>query len=241
MVRAARDTTTAWELIMLRVDVTKQLGEFTIEASFESQGRVTGLFGASGSGKTSLINMIAGLLRPDRGSIAIDGDVLDDTAARVHVSAHRRRIGYVFQDARLFPHLDVRRNLDYGRRMNRLADDPALWARVTDLLDIGRLLDRRPGQLSGGERQRVALGRALLSKPRLLLLDEPLGSLDEGRKVEILPYLVRLRDEANVPMVYVSHDAAEMRQLATQIVMLRHGQVTAFGGVKVLPLAGSPA
>ena len=226
---------------MLRVDVSRQLGEFSIEASFSSEGRVTGLFGASGAGKTSLINMIAGLLRPDRGSIVIDGETLDDTAARVHVPAHRRRIGYVFQDARLFPHLDVRRNLDYGRRMNRLADDPALWARVTDLLDIGRLLDRRPGQLSGGERQRVALGRALLSKPRLLLLDEPLGSLDEGRKVEILPYLVRLRDEANVPMVYVSHDAAEMRQLATQIVMLRHGQVTAFGGVKVLPLAGSPA
>jgi molybdate transport system ATP-binding protein len=226
---------------MLRVDITKKLGEFTLEASFTSEGRVTGLFGASGAGKTSLISMIAGLLRPDRGSIVIDGDVLDDTTARVHVPAHRRRIGYVFQDARLFPHLDVRQNLDYGRRMNRLAYDPAQWARVTDLLDIGGLLNRRPGQLSGGERQRVALGRALLSKPRLLLLDEPLGSLDEGRKVEILPYLVRLRDEANVPMVYVSHDAAEMRQLATQIVMLRHGRVTAFGGVKVLPLAGAPA
>ena len=226
---------------MLRVEAIKKLGEFTLEASFTSEGRVTGLFGASGAGKTSLINMIAGLLRPDRGSIIIDGDVLDDTAARVHVPAHRRRIGYVFQDARLFPHLDVRQNLDYGRRMNRLADDPAQRVRVTDLLDIGSLLDRRPGQLSGGERQRVALGRALLSKPRLLLLDEPLGSLDEDRKVEILPYLVRLRDEANVPMVYVSHDAAEMRQLATQIVMLRQGRVTAFGGVKVLPLAGSPA
>jgi molybdate transport system ATP-binding protein len=238
MVRAARHKAPARELIMLRVDVTKQLGEFTLQAAFTSEGRVTGLFGASGAGKTSLINMIAGLLRPDRGSIVIDGDVLEDTAARVHVPAHRRRIGYVFQDARLFPHLDVRQNLDYGRRMNRLADDPAQRARVTDLLDIGSLMDRRPGRLSGGERQRVALGRALLSKPRLLLLDEPLGSLDEGRKVEILPYLVRLRDEANVPMVYVSHDAAEMRQLATQIVMLRQGQVTAFGGVKVLS-AGS--
>jgi molybdate transport system ATP-binding protein len=241
MVRAARHQTPARELIMLRVDVTKQLGEFTLQASFTSEGRVTGLFGASGAGKTSLINMIAGLLRPDRGSIIVDGETLDDTAARVHIPAHRRRIGYVFQDARLFPHLDVRQNLDYGRRMNRLADDPTQHARVTDLLDIGRLLDRRPGQLSGGERQRVALGRALLSKPRLLLLDEPLGSLDEGRKVEILPYLVRLRDEANVPMVYVSHDAAEMRQLATQIVMLRHGQVTAFGGVKVLSAPVSPA
>jgi molybdate transport system ATP-binding protein len=220
---------------MLRVDVSKQLGEFSILACFASEGRVTGLFGASGAGKTSLINMIAGLLRPDHGTIAIDTEMLDDTAARVHIPAWRRRIGYVFQDARLFPHLDVGQNLDYGRRMNRLADDPAQRTRVTDLLDIGGLLDRRPGQLSGGERQRVALGRALLAQPRLLLLDEPLGSLDEERKVEILPYLVRLRDEAGIPMVYVSHDADEMRQLATQVVMLKRGRVTAFGGVEVLP------
>ncbi len=219
---------------MLRVDIKKQLGDFAIEASFESEGRVTGLFGASGAGKTSLINMIAGLLRPDRGAISLDGDLLDDVAAGVHVPAYRRRIGYVFQDARLFPHLDVAHNLDYGRRMNRLAPDPAQHRRVTDLLDIGHLLGRRPGRLSGGERQRVALGRALLSRPRLLLLDEPLGSLDEGRKEEILPYLTRLRDEAKVPMVYVSHDAAELRQLATRIVMLRRGRITAFGGVKVL-------
>lgn len=224
---------------MLRVDVTKQLGEFSIEACFASEGRVTGLFGASGAGKTSLINIIAGLLRPDRGVIVIDGETLDDTANRVHVPAHLRRIGYVFQDARLFPHLDVRQNLDYGRRMNRLADDAAQRRHVTDLLDIGSLLDRRPGRLSGGERQRVALGRALLAQPRLLLLDEPLGSLDEERKLEILPYLVRLRDEANVPMVYVSHDAGEMRQLATQVVMLRRGRVTAFGGPEVLPPAAS--
>ena len=220
---------------MLRVDVSRQLGEFAIDASFTSEGRVTGLFGASGAGKTSLVNMIAGLLRPDRGIITVDGETLDDTAAGSHIPAHRRRIGYVFQDARLFPHFDVRRNLDYGRRMNRLAEDLALWDRVTDLLDIGHLLDRRPGKLSGGERQRVALGRALLSQPRLLLLDEPLGSLDEERKEEILPYLVRLRDEAGIPMVYVSHDASEMRQLASQIVMLQRGRVTAFGGAEVLP------
>jgi molybdate transport system ATP-binding protein len=220
---------------MLRVDVSRRLGDFSIEASFTSEGRVTGLFGASGAGKTSLINMIAGLLRPDRGIIAVDGETLDDTMARAHVPVHRRRIGYVFQDARLFPHLNVRQNLDYGRRMNRLAENPAHRARVTDLLDIGDLLDRRPGRLSGGERQRVALGRALLSQPRLLLLDEPLGSLDEGRKDEILPYLVRLRDEAGIPMVYVSHDAAEMRQLATQIVMLQRGRVAALGGAEVLP------
>ena len=220
---------------MLRVDVAKQLGEFSLEASFESQGRVTGLFGASGAGKTSLVNMIAGLLVPDRGSIMIDGETVDDVEKRVHVPVHRRRIGYVFQDARLFPHLDVRQNLDYGRRMNHLADDPAQLQRITELLDIGNLLDRRPGKLSGGERQRVALGRALLSKPRLLLLDEPLGALDEDRRAEILPYLVRLRDEARIPMVYVSHDVAEMRQLATQIVLLKRGRVSSFGGVKVLP------
>src|SRR3954471_21412102 len=233
MVCAARLAAPARELTMLRVDITRQLGEFSLEASFESQGRVTGLFGASGAGKTSLINIIAGLLRPDRGSVALDGETLDDTSTRIHVPAHKRRIGYVFQDARLFPHLNVRQNLDYGRRMNRLAADPAQLKRITDLLDIGELLDRRPGQLSGGERQRVALGRALLSKPRLLLLDEPLGALDDARKMEILPYLVRLRDEG-IPMVYVSHDAAELRQLATQIVVLQRGRVTALGGVKVL-------
>ena len=225
---------------MLRVDVSKQLGEFTLEASFSSEGRVTGLFGASGAGKTSLINMIAGLVKPDRGTIALDGETLDDSAAGLHVPPHRRRIGYVFQDARLFPHLNVSQNLDYGRRMNRLTQDPAQQKRVIDLLDIGSLLDRRPGKLSGGERQRVAFGRALLSKPKLLLLDEPLGALDEGRKLEILPYLVRLRDEAGIPMVYVSHDAAELRQLATQIVMLKGGRITAFGGVKVLTTTSQP-
>ena len=226
---------------MLRVEVSKRLGEFTVEAAFASEGRVTGLFGTSGAGKTSLINMIAGLLRPDRGIIAIDGETLDDTSARTHVAVYRRRIGYVFQDARLFPHLDVRENLDYGRRMNRLTEDAVLWRRVTELLDIGQLLDRRPGRLSGGEGQRVALGRALLTQPRLLLMDEPLGSLDEERKEEILPYLVRLRDEAGIPMVYVSHDASEMRKLATQIAIIKRGRVTAFGGSEVLPAAHMPA
>jgi molybdate transport system ATP-binding protein len=226
-------------LTVLRVDVSKRLGEFFVEASFTSEGRVTGLFGSSGAGKTSLINMIAGLLTPDRGIIAIGDEVLDDTAACLHIPAHRRRIGYVFQDARLFPHLDVRRNLDYGRRMNGLARDPAGETRVIDLLDIGHLLDRRPGKLSGGERQRVALGRALLAQPRLLLLDEPLGSLDEERKTEILPYLIRLRDETGVPMVYVSHDPDELRQLASQIVVLKRGRVAAFGGAEVLAQANA--
>lgn len=179
--------------------------------------------------------MIAGLIRPDRGVIAIGGHTLDDTPRSVHVPAHLRRIGYVFQDARLFPQMDVRRNLDYGRRMNGLASDPAEQNRIVDLLDIGHLLDRRPGNLSGGERQRIAIGRALLSRPRLLLLDEPLGSLDDERKEEILPYLIRLRDEAAVPMVYVSHDADELRQIASHIVLLKRGRITASGGTDILP------
>lgn len=220
---------------MLDIDASKQLGEFSLDIAFASDGGVTGLFGASGTGKTSLVNMIAGLLAPDRGRIVLDGDVLDDTATRIHVPAHRRRVGYVFQDARLFPHLDVARNLDYGRRMNGLPRDPDYAARIETLLDIGPLRARRIGQLSGGEKQRVALGRALLARPRLLLLDEPLASLDDARKAEILPYLVRLRDEAQVPMVYVSHDADEMRQLATRVVMLKGGRAVAVGGVEVLP------
>jgi molybdate transport system ATP-binding protein len=223
---------------MLRVDVFKQLGDFSVQAAFESAGPVTGLFGSSGAGKTSLINMIAGLVRPDRGSVSINGEVLDDIAAGVHVPPHRRRIGYVFQDVRLFPHISVRRNLDYGRRMNGLPRDAAEQARIVTLLGLEALLDRRPGALSGGERQRVAIARALLSKPKLLLLDEPLGSLDGDRKAEILPYLVRLRDEAGVPMVYVSHDVSELRLLASGVVVLQHGRVAAFGGLEVLARSG---
>lgn len=222
---------------MLLVDIEKQLGEFRLSVSFTSNGLVTGLFGNSGTGKTSIVNLIAGLLTPDRGRILLNGEVLDDTASGVHVPPHKRRIGYVFQDARLFPHLSVRQNLDYGRRMNGLDSDAAAEKRTVDLLDIGHLLDRRPAQLSGGERQRVALGRALLAKPKLLLLDEPLGALDDERKAEIMPYFVRLRDEASVPMVLVSHDADEVRQLATNVVMLKGGKVAAFGGVEVLPTA----
>jgi molybdate transport system ATP-binding protein len=236
MVRAPRNATAAWKLIMLRIDVFKQLGEFSVDVAFTSEGRVTGLFGSSGAGKTSLVSMIAGLTTPDRGVVAIDATVLFDGNNGIDLPPHRRRIGYVFQDARLFPHLSVMQNLDYGRRMNRLDRDPANESRITDMLDIGHLLDRRPGGLSGGERQRVALGRALLSQPRLLLLDEPMGALDEARKAEILPYLKRLRDEGDVPMVFVSHDPEEMRQLATQVVRLKGGRVAACGApIDVLP------
>ncbi len=171
---------------------------------------------------------------PDRGSIALDKIVLFDAAAGINVPPHRRRIGYVFQEGRLFPHLSVRQNLDYGRRMSGHPRDPEEFARIAALLDINHLLDRRPRMLSGGERQRIAVGRALLMRPRLLLLDEPLASLDAGHKREILPYLVRLRDEGRVPMVYVSHTAAEVRRIATHVVQLDAGRVVAAGGLELL-------
>ena len=223
---------------MLAVDVEKRLGEFVLIAKLEVAGGATALFGSSGAGKTSIANLIAGLLTPDRGRIALDGVVLFDAAARVDVPPHRRRLGYVFQEGRLFPHLSVRRNLDYGRWMSGHARDDAGMAHIVELLDLGRLLDRRPGKLSGGERQRVAIGRALLMRPRLLLLDEPLASLDAARKREILPYLVRLRDDAKVPMLYVSHLAEEVRNIATHVVRIEDGRVIAQGGLELLA-AGS--
>ena len=219
---------------MLAVDVEKQLGTFGLNVKFRAAGGATALFGPSGSGKTSVVNMIAGLLTPDRGTIALDDAVLFDSARRIDVPPHQRRIGYVFQEGRLFPHLSVRQNLDYGRRMNKQPRDAKEFERIATLLDIGRLLDRRPRMLSGGERQRVAVGRALLMRPRLLLLDEPLASLDAGHKREILPYLVRLRDEAKIPIVYVSHTPAEVRRIATDVVRLDAGRVTATGGIDLL-------
>jgi len=219
---------------VLAVAVEKRLGDFSLAVTFETAAGATALFGPSGAGKTTLVNMIAGLIAPDRGRVALDDTVLFDSAARIDMPPHRRRIGYVFQEGRLFPHLTVRHNLDYGRYMHGLARDEAGMARVVDLLDIGALLDRRPGKLSGGERQRVAIGRALLTRPRLLLLDEPLASLDVARKREILPYLVRLRDEAKVPMLYVSHQFREVRRIATQVVRIEDGRVAAQGGLDLL-------
>ena len=219
---------------MLTVNIEKQLGDFFLSARFATGSGVTAVFGPSGAGKTTLVNMISGLVAPDRGRIAIDDTVLFDSAARINLPPHDRHIGYIFQEGRLFPHLSVRHNLDYGRRMRSLPPDGAQLQRIIDLLDIGSLLDRRPGKLSGGERQRIAIGRALLMRPRLLLLDEPLASLDVARKREILPYLERLRDEVGVPMVYVSHQAAELRRIATSVVRLAGGRVEAAGGKELL-------
>jgi molybdate transport system ATP-binding protein len=220
--------------MMLRVDVEKRLGDFTASMRFEASGKVTALFGPSGAGKTSAINMIAGLIRPDRGRIELDGDMLFDAARGIDVPPHERHIGYVFQEGRLFPHLSVRKNLEYGRWMRRLTRDETEHARIVELLGIAPLLGRRTGALSGGERQRVALGRALLARPRLLLLDEPLASLDRTRKAEIMSYLERLRDAAGIPMIYVSHQPEELRRIATRVIAVDAGRIAASGGLDVL-------
>jgi molybdate transport system ATP-binding protein len=193
---------------MIEVDVSARVGALDLEASFASDAHVTALFGRSGAGKSTLVNMIAGLVRPDRGRIVVNGRVLFDSAQRIDVPVHARRVGYVFQEGRLFPHLTVKHNLLYGQR----GDDengPSL-EQIAALLGIDRLLHRRPGDLSGGEKQRVAIGRALLAAPRVLLMDEPLAALDAQRKDEILDYIERLRDETRLPIVYVSHAIDEV-------------------------------
>ncbi|MGC4024831.1 MAG: molybdenum ABC transporter ATP-binding protein [Mesorhizobium sp.] len=213
----------------LLVDVHHQQGDFKIATRFQSSGRLTAIFGPSGSGKTSITNMISGLLRPDSGRIEVDGRVFVDTNAGVFVPPHHRRIGYVFQDARLFPHLSVEQNLKYGRWFTPRHERYTDLNRITSLLGISHLLARKPASLSGGETQRVAIGRALLASPKLLLMDEPLASLDDARKDHILPYIERLRDELEIPVVYVSHSIAEVARLATDIVVLSAGRAVIAG------------
>lgn len=226
----------------LDVEIEHGQGAFRLQTAFRSEGRLTALFGRSGSGKTTLVNVIAGLVRPQRGRIAVDGTVLLDTQAGVFVPPNRRRVGYVFQEGRLFPHLTVRQNLLFGRWLAGGQAGATDLDAVVALLDIGALLRRRPVGLSGGEKQRVAIGRALLAHPRLLLMDEPLASLDDARKAEILPYIERLRDEAGIPIVYVSHAAAEVARLATTVVVLENGRVAAVGPtVEVLGRLDVPA
>ncbi|RFB87236.1 molybdenum ABC transporter ATP-binding protein [Rhizobium leguminosarum bv. trifolii] len=213
----------------LIVAAKQRLGGFSLDAAFTSERGVTALFGRSGSGKTSLIRIIAGLARPDEGRVILDGEALTETATGTFVPKHRRRFGYVFQEARLFPHLSVRANLSYGHWFTAKTARGESFDRIVDLLGIGPLLERSPAKLSGGEKQRVAIGRALLAAPRLLLMDEPLAALDEARKAEILPYLERLRDQTEIPIIYVSHSIAEVARLANQVVVLSDGKVETIG------------
>ena len=213
----------------LRVEIAHPFAGFRLGVSFEAPPGITALFGRSGTGKTTVVNAVSGLLRPARGRIELAGEILFDSRLGVNLPVHRRRLGYVFQDGRLFPHLSVRQNLTYGARFApRGAQGPSL-EEVCALLGIGALLERRPGSLSGGEKQRVAIGRALLSRPRMLLMDEPLAALDAARKEEILPYLERLRDRTEIPVLYVSHSVAEVARLATFVVVLESGQVARAG------------
>jgi molybdate transport system ATP-binding protein len=221
---------------MLQVAAQKRRGAFALQAQFElPTPGVVALFGRSGSGKSTLVNVIAGLLKADSGWVALDDAVLLDTTLHIDVPPERRRIGYVFQDARLFPHLSVAANLRYGQRRAKVPPFVGIDL-VADLLDLGALMSRRTHQLSGGERQRVAIGRALLSQPSLLLLDEPLASLDASRREEVLPYLETLRDQLSIPMVYVSHNFDEVLRLATHLVLMESGKTIAQGNLSEMSL-----
>jgi len=215
----------------LTVDIERHLGAFRLKAAFEAGDGVTALFGRSGAGKTSVVNAIAGILRPERGRIAIEGEPVFDSERGIDVPTPRRRIGYVFQEGRLFPHLNVQQNLRYAGLFSRGTPQPE-FAHVVELLGLKDLLDRRPGNLSGGEKQRVAIGRALLSRPRLLLLDEPLASLDPHRKNEVLQYIELMRDEIKIPIVYVSHAVEEVVRLADTVVLVSAGEVAAIGAAE---------
>jgi len=215
----------------IEADFAARVGAFPLEVRLQSDAGVTALFGRSGSGKTSVLNVLAGLVRPTRGRIRVDDAVFFDDARGIDVPVRRRRVGYVFQEGRLLPHLTVRQNLHYGRFFTSAAERRADPGQVVALLDLAPLLGRRPHDLSGGEKQRVAIGRALLASPRVLLMDEPLASLDAPRKGEILYYIERLRDETKLPILYVSHAIDEVVRLADQVVLLSEGRVRAAGPV----------
>jgi len=216
---------------MIDVDIEQPLGRFTLRARFATAARVVGLFGRSGAGKTSVVNAIAGVTRPRRGHIRIGDATLFDAGRGIDLPVAQRRVGYVFQDALLFPHLTASANLQYGMRRRTAAERYIDADRVIDVLGLRPFLARKPATLSGGERQRVAIGRALLAQPRLLLMDEPLASLDVPRRAEILDYIERLRDEFRVPIVYVSHSVPEVTRLADTLVILADGQTLAVGDV----------
>lgn len=215
---------------MLEIDINHRQGNFNLTADLTLGQGLTALFGPSGSGKTTIINAVAGLIRPDRGTIRFDGALWSDAVTGRFVPTHKRRIGYVFQEPRLFSHLSVKANLLYGQHFTPRLERRESLERVTQLLGIGDLLERAPNRLSGGEKQRVAIGRALMTSPRLLLMDEPLSALDAGLKAQILPYIERIRDEAGVPILYVSHAVEEVTRLANRVVTLRSGQATMVEG-----------
>ncbi len=212
----------------LHIQISHRLPQITLDLSFDAPDGITVLFGPSGAGKSTIANAVAGLLTPDQGRITLRDRVLFDTAAGINIPPHRRRIGYVFQEARLFPHLTLRQNLRYGQWFNPAARS-APFERIVDLLGLGALLHRRPATLSGGEKSRAALGRALLADPQLLIMDEPLAALDQARKDEILPYLERLRDEIRQPILYITHDRTEVQRLASHLVRIEAGRLTYSG------------
>lgn len=213
----------------LQVDLRRDFPDLSLRVAFQAPGGVTAIYGPSGCGKTSTVNAVAGLLRPDSGQISLNGRMLFD--GRTDLPPHRRRIGYVFQDARLFPHLNVAKNLDYGARFAPVPRSAAMRASVIEMLALGSLLGRRSSGLSGGEKQRVAIGRALLSSPDLLIMDEPLASLDPARKAEILPYLTRLRAAGGPPILYVSHAMSEIVALADHLVVMADGRAVHSGSL----------
>ena len=214
---------------MLEFDLQFRRGEFALQAVAQVGAGVTGIVGPSGAGKSTLLWLVSGLARPHRGTLRIDGETLIDTERGLFVPAWRRHIGVVFQDGQLFPHLSVRRNLRYGHDRLPPAHRRHAFDQVVALLELGALLERRPALLSGGERQRVALGRALLYSPRVLLLDEPLSSLDERLKQQILPFLHRIKQEADVPMLYVTHARSEIDYLADRVLTMLDGKLAASG------------
>ena len=218
---------------MLSVNITKAFGSFRLETQFEvEEGSITAIFGKSGAGKTSTINAIAGLTRPDVGVIQIGNTTLFDQNLRINLPIYKRQIGYVFQDDRLFPHMTVRNNLIYGTPKNRDVANSLNLTDITGLLELAPLLERRPRTLSGGEKQRVAIGRALLSNPKLLLMDEPLASIDVQHRFEILPFIQRVREKTGITIIYVTHALEEVIFIADQIILLSEGQVTAQGTVE---------
>jgi molybdate transport system ATP-binding protein len=210
---------------LLLKKIVLPLADFSLQVDVEIQSQVTAIFGPSGAGKTSLLDLIAGLRRPKTAFIQLGDRVLTDTIARTTVPTRSRQIGYVPQDLALFPHLSVRQNLLYGHKGDASSDPIFSYNHVTEVLEIASLADRRIGNLSGGEKQRVALARALLASPQILLLDEPLASLDTGLKSRIIPYLARIRDEFHVPMLYVTHDWNEVQALCTEALIMDRGKI----------------